>query len=112
MTQDDLTSYGLTAAVSPRQEVLCRPHSNAVGDSHGGRTADPLSIAPPTRTGTAGPGTAEETQRPGTSKGPRLDDGALADVKEPRGARSAFVGWDLGRNDHTDEVGCGRLAEP
>jgi len=31
---------------------------------------------------------------------------------EPRGARSAFAGWDLGRNDHTDEVGHGRPAEP
>ncbi|GAB2580481.1 hypothetical protein Aab01nite_57030 [Paractinoplanes abujensis] len=30
---------------------------------------------------------------------------------EPRGARSAFAGWDLGRNDHTDEVGRGRPAE-
>ena len=30
---------------------------------------------------------------------------------EPRGVRSAFVGWDLGRNDHTDEVGHSRPAE-
>ena len=31
--------------------------------------------------------------------------------REPRGVRSAFAGWDLGRNDHTDEVGRGRPAE-
>ena len=42
-------------------------------------------------------------------QGPRTATGSL--VSQPRGARSAFAGWDLGRNDHTDEVGSGRPAE-
>ena len=46
----------------------------------------------------------------GGKKGPRpVGTGSFS--VEPRGVRSAFAGWDLGRNDHTDEVGHGRPAE-
>jgi hypothetical protein len=48
--------------------------------------------------------------RDAQKEGPRRMTGSF--LVEPRGARSAFVGWDLGRNDHTDEVGRGRPAEP
>src|SRR5262249_1646311 len=49
-------------------------------------------------------GTTDQNERPRRMTGSFL--------VEPRGARSAFAGWDLGRNDHTDEVGRGRPAEP
>ena len=54
-------------------------------------------------------GQAYPRARGGQKAGPRRMTGSC--LVEPRGARSAFAGWDLGRNDHTDEVGRGRPAE-
>src|SRR3954471_10774674 len=82
---------GCTATVSPWQEVLClsRPQNKPWAGTHGGETA----------TGQVYP-EREQPHPPG-----------MGLSLQPRGVRSAFVGWDLGRNDHTDEVGRGRPAE-
>ena len=63
-------------------------------DSHGdtaNRVSIPMQLSEP------------KSEDPVRGRGPVLP--------KPRGARSAFAGWDLGRNDHTDEVGRGRPAE-
>src|SRR4051794_27861946 len=89
MTQDNLTSYGLSG------------HGISVaGGLVSAAVRKPWALDPRRAYREPGKCTCRAQH---AEKGPIRGRGPSRSCR-PRGARSAFVGWDLGRNDHTDEA--------